>query len=102
LAELAEEESDASHYANIERSEDTEWPAWSRTHREAWAALRDERFYGAMGGMGRIYYTSLSQYARDHGIPLYPFATFVMAIDDEFVAIQNEKAAQDTPPDTQE
>lgn len=71
-------------------------------HREAWIALRDDRFYGAMGGMGRIYYRALSRYARDHGIPLYPFITFVWAIDDEYVAVQLEKQNATPPPDSEE
>ena len=91
--DISEEETDAAHFADLERPDDAQWPIWSRSYREAWAALRDDRFYGAMGGMGRIYYTALSAYARDHNIPLHPFSTFVMAMDDEFVAIQNAKAA---------
>jgi hypothetical protein len=90
--EVAAEESDASSFADLERPDEAKWPAWSDYVRDAWAALRDDRFYGSMGGLGRIYYASLSQYARDHGIPLHPFAEFVMAMDDEFVALQNAKA----------
>lgn len=82
---MAEEESDASHLVDKERSEDTYWPVWARTYRDAWRLLRDDRFYGSMGGMGRIYYTALSQYAEDHGIPLYPFITYVRALDDVFI-----------------
>jgi hypothetical protein len=65
-------------------------------YREAWFNLRDDRFYGAMGGMGRIYYTAMSRYAADHGLPIYPFITFVLAIDAEYVAWSSEKKPADT------
>lgn len=42
--------------------------------------------------MGRIYYASASQYARDHEIELQPFLTFLMAMDDEYVSWASEKA----------
>ncbi len=35
-----------------------------------------------MGGMGRIYYASLREYAKDHDIKLYPFLTYMQALDD--------------------
>jgi hypothetical protein len=47
--------------------------------------LREERFFGAMGGMTRIHYTAISRYAADHGLPLYPFIKYVWAIDAEYV-----------------
>jgi hypothetical protein len=58
--------------------------------------LRDDRFFGAMGGAGRIYYTALSRYAEDHGIPLYPFLHYMRAIDGEFVTWAAEQAANKT------
>jgi hypothetical protein len=76
----------------VDRPEDAQWPVWSGTVRNAWHVLREDRFYGAMGGIGSIYYSALSQFARDHEIPMWPFARFVMAMDSEFVAVSNEKA----------
>jgi hypothetical protein len=38
-----------------------------------------------MGGMGRIYYTAASQYAKDHNIPLYPFLHYLRALDDVWI-----------------
>lgn len=48
-----------------------------------------------MGGLGRIYYQTISLYAEDHGIVGSAFDEFLIllrAIDDEFVAVQNERA----------
>jgi hypothetical protein len=47
-----------------------------------------------MGGMGHIYYSSISMYARDNGIELEPFVTFIRAIDSVFLEYQAEKAKQ--------
>lgn len=99
LADLAEEEPDAAHFAERTRPEETEWPVWSRQYYLAWLALRDDRFYGSMGGAGRIYYTALSRYAEDHNMPLYPFMTFVRAIDGEFVEWVAEQDKKKTETD---
>lgn len=102
LIELSEEEPDAAHFAELGRPDEANWPEWSGTVREAWHSLRDDRFYGAMGGMSGIYYSSVSAYAHDHGIPIRPFVDFVMALDGEFVSFSNEKAlvAQEPTEDT--
>lgn len=73
---------------------DNAWPEWSGYVRNAWHALRDDRFYGSMGGIGSIYYTAISRYAEDHGIPLHPFATFISAMDDEYLVYFAEKNAE--------
>lgn len=57
----------------------------------AWNTLRDDRFYGSMGGMGTIYYTAIRTYAEDHNIPMYPFLTFIRAMDETFMAVCAEK-----------
>lgn len=85
------EESDAPEL----NDEKPEWPDWSGYLRTAWQALRDDRFYGAMGGMGRIYYTAISRYAADHGIAIEPFYTFLDAMDSAYVTWAAEKAKQD-------
>jgi hypothetical protein len=73
------------------------WPIWSGYLQRAWQALKDDRFYGSMGGMSRIYYTAISRYAEDHGIELQPFFTFITAMDDVYLAYAFEKAKQETP-----
>lgn len=55
-----------------------------------------------MGGMGRIYYTALSRYAEDHNIELYPFVTFMQALDEVYVQSAAEKAKQKADSNTQE
>lgn len=74
-----------------------EWPEWSGYLQQAWQALKDDRFYGAMGGMSRIYYTAVSRYAEDNGIELEPFLTFINAMDEVYMAYAFEKAKQETP-----
>lgn len=95
MSDLADEESDAVAFTEIERDKDTEWPEWSTSYHLAWLALSDDRFYGAMGGVGRIYYTALSRYAEDHNIPLYPFLIYVRAIDGEYVDWSAEQSAKE-------
>jgi hypothetical protein len=85
---LADEELDAPE----SDSEYVEWPKGSAYLQRAWHVLHDDRFYGAMGGMGRIFYTALSQYARDNGIQLEPFVTFMQAMDAVYLEYMAEKA----------
>jgi hypothetical protein len=92
--ELSEEESGVP-----EPQETTaEWPIWSGYLRAAWHCLREDRFYGSMGGVGRIYYTAISRYAEDNGIEIEPFNTFIQAIDGEYVVWAAKKAEPPTPP----
>jgi hypothetical protein len=82
----------------LERPEEACWPDWSQPYRDAFEELRDDRFYGAMGGMSRIYSTSIDAYARRFGIDgtaFEHFSTFVRAIDDEYVAVQLERAERE-------
>lgn len=96
LLELAEEEEDAQPFADaIYRPEDTEWPEWSGSYRRAWNILRDDRFYGAMGGMGRIYYAALATYAKKNDIDGDEFELFIQlvwAMDEEYILICDEKS----------
>lgn len=73
-----------------------EWPEGSGYIRRAWQVLRDDRFYGAMGGMSRIYYSSVSRYAADNNIEIEPFYTFLDAIDSIYVTWANDKAKENT------
>jgi hypothetical protein len=77
-----------------QRTEEEEWPAWSDYMRTAWSALRDDRHVGAMGGMGRIYWTAIHAYAERQGLSgsaFDDFETFIRAMDDEFMRHISEK-----------
>lgn len=92
--DLQDEESDAPQV----NDEVAEWPVWSGYLQRAWRVLRDDRSFGAMGGMGGIYYESLSRYANDNEIPLEPFVTFMQAMDSvymKYVAAQSDKAGKE-------
>lgn len=65
---------------------------------DAWQSLRDDRHYGAMSGMGRIYYRAVSQYAADYGIAGVAFdvlKTLVFAMDHEFMDWSAERAKEE-------
>lgn len=84
----------AAKLNGLERARDEEWPPWSDYIRNAWAALRDDRFVGAMGGMGRIYWTAIDRYADMLGLTgqaYDDFETFIRALDDEFLRHVAEK-----------
>lgn len=93
-----EEESDAAAIFGgdaLDRPEEARWPPWSGHIQSAFHELRDDRFYGAMGGLGRIYFHVISTYAQRYAIEgdgFDRFLTFLRAIDDEYVAVQNERA----------
>ena len=83
---------------DIERPDDAQWPEWSGYLRHAFVALRDDRHYGAMGGLGSIYYSAKSRYAQDHGIAgsaFEDFLKFIGAMDEEYIAIECEKQKAD-------
>lgn len=65
----------------------------------AFSALRGDRFLGAMGGTGTIYYQAISRFAEDHGIRNKEYAIFhrlITEMDDEYVAYcaEREEAAR--------
>jgi hypothetical protein len=82
----------------MERPPEAKWPDWSGPYRDAFEALTDDRFFGAMGGIGRIYYTAIDCYAVRLGLSDYEFDRFrvlVRALDDEYVAWVREKQAEE-------
>lgn len=95
MRDLAEEESDAMQFDDVARPYETNWPSWSGFVCRAWRDLRDDRHYGSMGGMGRIYYSSISKYADDNGIKLYPFLAYIQALDDVWIKWNAEKPKQE-------
>ncbi|ANM12043.1 phage tail assembly chaperone [Rhizobium sp. N324] len=97
LEELFEQEPDKEWLRPRRSAEhgNFEPQAWHAMYFEAFDALQYDRFYGAMGGEGPIYYSALSQYARDHSIAgdrLKRFHIFMNAIDGEWLKIQRERA----------
>lgn len=52
-----------------------------------------DRFIGAMGGEGPIYYRAISAYAADHGITgenRKVFDIYINALDGEYLALRRE------------
>lgn len=97
LSELFEQEPDKEWLRPRQSVEhgNFEHQAWHAMYFEAFDALQYDRFYGAMGGEGPIYYSALSQYARDHciaGDRLKRFHVFMNAIDGEWLKIQRERS----------
>lgn len=57
--------------------------------------MRHDRFVGAMGGEGPIYYQAISRYARDQSIGAAQFDEFrriVLSMDAEYLDYVSEKA----------
>lgn len=77
------------------RPEETEWPAWSGYLQDAWGELVDDRHIGSMGGLGKIWFSSIKAYAEQFGIvgsEFNDFLTFIRAIDGEYLDIMRERA----------
>jgi hypothetical protein len=84
----------SSKREQFQRPGDAEWPAWSGYIRDAWSELRDDRHVGAMGGMGRIYFSAIDKYAdrfQITGTDFDAFVIFLRAIDDEYMRHVAEK-----------
>jgi hypothetical protein len=80
--------------AEGESLDDFENQPWHALYYRAFDALQYDRFYGSHGGQSAIFYTALSQYARDHeisGDDFRRFLTFMNAIDGEHLAIVGEE-----------
>lgn len=93
LAELALAHPDEA-WLQQEAADDFDPRDWHDLYFRAFDALRCDRYYGAMGGEGPIYYTALSRYARDMGIDgldLWYFNIFMNAIDGEWLSIRAEE-----------
>lgn len=61
----------------------------------------DDRYRDGFGGVGRIYYQTLSRYARDHDLAGSDFDLFIVLIgdemDDEYLTwMAEQRAAQKT------
>lgn len=99
---MIDEEADAAaHFKgreqDAERPADARWPEWSGYLQVAWHVLRDDRFYGAMGGAARIYYAALDRYAARHrieGQAFDEFQTLIFAMDAEYLDHLAEQAKQ--------
>ncbi|WP_377299670.1 hypothetical protein [Rhizobium sp. SGZ-381] len=67
---------------------------WHDLYFRAFDALQYDRFFGAMGGEGPIFYQALSCYARDHGLTgleFLDFQIFMNALDGEYLSMRREK-----------
>lgn len=79
-------------------AEDYDPQPWHSIYFRAFDALQYDRFHGALGGEGPIYYTALSQWARDHGIEgaeFLDFEIFLNALDGEWLKWRREKADEE-------
>lgn len=68
---------------------------WHRFYFRAFDALMYDRFIGAMGGEGPIYYQAMSRYAADKGLTgedLDMFEIFMNSMDGEYLAIRREQS----------
>lgn len=72
----------------------------------AWCEIRDDRFYGAFGGIGQVSFLAIDAWARRADIAGDDFATFkrlIHEMDAEYVSIfreQNKSEDKDTTPET--
>lgn len=76
-------------------TEPFDYRPWHDLYFRAFDALQFDRFIGAMGGEGPIYYQALSRYADDQGIAGEDrrlFDIFMNACDGEYLKMQREAA----------
>lgn len=88
----------AGREQELDRPDEAKWPEWSGYVQHAFYQLRDDRHYGATGGLGRVWWDSINNYAEKRGIvgsSFDDFETFFRAVDDEYVAVQNERAKEE-------
>jgi hypothetical protein len=65
----------------------------------AWNTLRGDRFFGAMGGVGRIYFTAIAAYADAVKLPpdeLESFTRLIFDMDDVYVEFVTKKQKEET------
>lgn len=89
----------------IRLGDDFEPQRWHDLYFRAFDALQYDRFYGAMGGEGPIYYSALSQWARDHELSLNEFTDFqifINALDGEWLSWRREQDEADRQRKAQE
>jgi hypothetical protein len=103
LADLVAEDADAAaHFSGREqelaRPEEAELKPEHLFYWAAFQRLRYDRFIGAMGGEGPIYYQAVSRYAQDYqirGIEFEILQRLIGEMDIEYLAVQAEKAKED-------
>ncbi|MGW6779439.1 hypothetical protein ACWF50_15555 [Brucella pseudogrignonensis] len=77
-----------------EAPEEAKSEVWHELYWRAWASVRYDRFYGAMGGESPISYIAVSRFASDNGIAGVDFTVFhrlLSAIDDEWLSYVSQK-----------
>jgi len=96
LQRLAEEEPDAAAAASLaEPPEDAFVPLGAETWWKAWCELREERWYGALGGCGRLKWTAIDQFARRydiHGSDFESMCEVLRTLDGVFMKWAEEQA----------
>lgn len=101
-SDLANEDPDAAaFFGTVEVEEvvhvdENFWFYWN-----AWKRIMDDRFRDGFGNIGRIFYTSMSQYARDKRLSYDEAEIFMHVIgemDDDYLKFTAEKreAEKDT------
>lgn len=87
--------------------EDEEWtdeitisdlPEWAFLYWTAWHELQFDRFVGAMGGQGPIYYTAISHWARDNRLSSDALAilkTTVRGMDEVYLGVMAKKSKEE-------
>lgn len=80
-----------------EAPDDAKAEPWHEMYWRAWACLRYDRFYGAMGGESPISYMAISRFASDNEITEADFTFFhrlLSAMDDEWLAFVAQKTGK--------
>ena len=75
-----------------------ELPEWTNIYWKAWHDLQNDRFIGAMGGQGPIFYQAISQWARDHGMDgeeIDILKKIVMMMDEVYLEIQSKRSKEE-------
>ena len=110
MADVAEEEADAAAMLAAAEDdlagEDDTLPEGTQFVWRAWQALREDRYYGAYGGLTTIWFASVEAYARRYGIVnpsnFDTFHALLRSIDEEYVSItlerQRDEAKKNKPP----
>lgn len=79
----------------VDDADEFEPKSWHDLYFRAFDALQFDRFYGAFGGEGPIFYTALSRYAEDlglSGMDRHLFMVFMNAVDGEWLKHQADEA----------
>lgn len=100
MAEIAEAYPDEEWLQPTEQdieAEDFDPMPWHDLYFRAFDMLMFDRFFGALGGQGRISYMAISRYADDHGIDgddRHMFMRLMDVLDGVYLKLESERAKQ--------